>query len=184
MGQRENTLLETIHHSSRVASLCRMLGTKDGTVDVPLLQLSALLHDIGKQSIPAEILNKPGKLTPEEFELVKTHAKLGAAQIQSMVTALELAADTALHHHERYGDGKGYYGLIGEEIQPFARIVSLCDVLDALMSVRPYKQAWKLRDALHYVHENAGVQFDPYWVGVLLSCREELSEFYQEERND
>jgi len=178
------TLLETVRHSGRVASLCLMLGAKAGNVDLLMLHICALLHDVGKQSLPESLIGAPRKLTPAEFECVKTHAKLGAEQIQAMVATLEQAADTALQHHERYGDGKGYLGLMGEEIQPMARIVSLCDVVDALMSRRPYKEPLKLEDTLEYVREHAGTQFDPYWAEILLSCEDDLREFYSEERND
>ena len=98
-----------------------------------------------------------------------------------MIATLETAADTALQHHERYGDGGGYIGLLGEEIVPFARIVSLCDVLDALMSHRSYKKPWKLTDALDYVREHAGTQFDPYWPGILLDCEDSLAAIYEED---
>ncbi len=178
------TLMETVRHSSRVASLCLMLGARAGSVDLMMLHICALLHDVGKQSIPEDILSKPGKLTPAEFEQVKRHAKLGSEQIHAMIATLEAAADTALQHHERYGDGKGYLGLVGEEIQPFARIVSLCDVFDALMSRRPYKEPWQLGDALDYVWENAGTQFDPYWAKVLLGCKSDLAKFYNDGRNE
>jgi putative two-component system response regulator len=174
-------LLETVRHSSRVASLCVLLGGKAGGVDVMLLYVCALLHDIGKQSVQESLLTKPGKLSPGEFEQVKRHAKLGCEQIRAMIAMLETASVTALQHHERYGDGNGYIGLKGDEIQPFARIVSLCDVLDALMSRRPFKEPWQLADALEYIRENAGTQFDPYWAEVLLGCKDELAEFYTED---
>ena len=175
------TLLDTVRHSGRVAALCYMLGTKSEGIDPVLLYICALLHDIGKQSVPHELLLKPGKLTPDEFELVKRHAKLGSEQIRVIITTLDAAADTAMQHHEHYGDRDGYIGLLGEEIQPFARIVSLCDVFDALMSRRPYKEPLQLKDALDYLRDNAGTQFDPYWVDLLLACEDKLAELYCED---
>ena len=131
------------------------------------LERSSPLHDIGKVGIPDSILLKPGRLTPEEWAIMKTHADLGARTIDRVIRHFEssgflaMGRDIAQNHHEKW-DGSGYpRGLKGEHIPLSARILALADVYDALTSVRPYKQAWSHEMALHWIAARAGTHFDP-----------------------
>ncbi len=135
---------------------------------------SAPLHDTGKIMIPDNILNKPGKLTPEEFEVMKTHASLGKEIIEKAINTVEGenyltdARDMAAYHHERW-DGKGYpEGLKEEEIPLSARVMAVADVFDALTSKRVYKPAFTKEKALEMIAEGKGTQFDPKCVEVFL----------------
>lgn len=128
---------------------------------------SAPLHDIGKIRITDEILNKPGKLTPEEFDIMKLHAPYGGDIIGKLLESLtqasylEVARDIALYHHEKW-DGSGYpYGLKGEEIPLSARIMAVADVFDALVSDRVYKKAFPFEKAMSIIKEESGTHFDP-----------------------
>ena len=171
-------------HNQRVAALSRMLADEGGLrEDAALVEACARLHDIGKMDIAPEILSKPGKLTAEEFAAVKAHARFGAMRIQNMIRVLEVAEVTALQHHEKW-DGDGYEGLAGEHIHPFARIIAVADVVDALMSVRPYKTAWSLDETLRYMQAESGKHFDPQWIAALIRCRGELENMYESEGND
>ena len=140
------------------------------------VEKSAPLHDVGKIRIPDAVLNKPGKLTPEEFEIMKTHATAGKDIIDKAIrtveggTYLTEARNMAAYHHERW-DGNGYpEGLKGEEIPLSARIMSVADVFDALCSTRVYKPAFPLEEALKIIEEGKGTQFDPRCVEVFLDA--------------
>ena len=129
--------------------------------------LAAPMHDIGKIRIPDAILNKPGKLTDEEFKIMKKHAEYGAAIIDKTVREVEeesyfsVAGNIARHHHERY-DGAGYPdGLKGEEIPLEARVMAIADVYDALVSERVYKKPFSQEESKRIIAEGAGTQFDP-----------------------
>ncbi len=132
------------------------------------LELAAPLHDIGKIGIPDAILLKPGKLTEEEFAVMRKHPQIGFEILRdSRSRFVQLGAEAALYHHERW-DGSGYpHGLRGEEIPISARIVALADVFDALISERPYKPAWSHADAVAYVREQDGKLFAPACVEAL-----------------
>ena len=128
---------------------------------------ASILHDIGKLGIPDQLLQKPGKLTPEEFIVIKKHSQIGS-NILGQDRWFELARGIALHHHERW-DGAGYPGgLIGENIPLAARIVAVVDVFDALTHKRPYKEAWSVADARAEIERSAGTQFDPAVVQAFL----------------
>ncbi|MDL2263502.1 HD domain-containing protein [Synergistaceae bacterium OttesenSCG-928-I11] len=136
------------------------------------LRLAAMLHDIGKVAIPDAVLKKPGKLTDEEFAIIKTHCARGAAMYAEADSRLEkVAYEITLHHHQRW-DGRGYTGnpdipiLGGEDIPLFARVTSVADVLDALSFPRVYKPAWGFDEAMGELHKNAGSQFDPEMVAA------------------
>jgi putative nucleotidyltransferase with HDIG domain len=151
-------------HTQRVAALAarmaRQLGQDDRTVW--LIRHAAPLHDLGKIAIPDSILLKPGRLEPEEFEVVKTHAVLGARVLaDSGSEVLTVAEQIARSHHERW-DGEGYPdGLAGEAIPLVARLVGVADVFDVLVHERPYKEAWTVEDAASEIRSGAGTQFDP-----------------------
>ena len=168
---------ETGAHLERMREYSRILAEELSTwpkfakeIDgnyVQLLYLTSPLHDIGKVAIPDSVLLKPGKLTTEEFEVMKRHTVLGSDTLTSVAEAgpgaefLLMARDIALTHHERY-DGKGYpRGLKGEEIPLCGRIVALADVFDALTSKRVYKDAYSHETARGILFDGAGTQFDP-----------------------
>jgi len=159
----------TYEHTQRVgllaARLARELGLPDR--DVSLIGHAAPLHDIGKIAIPDSILLKPGKLTEEEFEVIKTHAVLGARVLAGGGSDLYAAAERiARHHHERW-DGAGYpLGLSGEAIPIAARIVHVADVYDVLVHERPYRDSLTPAAAAREITEGAGSDFDPKVVEV------------------
>ena len=143
--------------------------------------LAAPLHDIGKIKISDAILNKPGKLTPEEFEIMKKHSEYGGQIILKTMGNIEekeycdIALNIARHHHERF-DGTGYPdGLKGEEIPLEARIMALADVYDALVSERVYKQAYPHDEAKQIILDGSGTQFDPDLVPLFLDCIEKYT---------
>ena len=148
--------------------------------DAALIEACALLHDIGKLDVPPEIISKPGKLTPAEFEAVKAHARFGAQRIHDAIRLLEVAEITALLHHEKW-DGAGYEGLVGENIHLFARIIAVADVADALLSERVYRARWSLSDTLAYMQAESGKHFDPQWIEVLMRCEDKLKNMYEGE---
>lgn len=170
---------ETGNHVQRVSKYAKILAEKYGLSkrDVMLVTLASPIHDIGKIAIPDKILLKPGKLTPSEFEIVKSHTTIGYELLKnSNRDLLKSAAIIAHQHHERY-DGTGYpQGLKGEEIHIFGRIVAVADVFDALGSPRVYKKPWILNDILAYFKEERGKQFDPKLVDILF---ENLDEFLE-----
>ena len=122
--------------------------------------MATRLHDVGKMGIPDSILQKPGKLTKDEFEIIKTHTTIGG-KILSQDKYLELAKNIALYHHERW-DGSGYpEGLPAKDLPLATRIVSVIDVFDALICTRPYKTAWSVEKAAELIRAGSGTQFDP-----------------------
>lgn len=144
--------------------------------DIDMITNASALHDIGKIGIDDKILNKPGKLTAEEFEKVKTHTTLGAEMIWSLreyrdEPLLQYARDICLYHHERY-DGSGYpYGLKGDEIPIAAQVVAICDVYDALVSRRVYKSAMTHKQAMKIIEEDEKKKYNP----IILECFKEMS---------
>ncbi|WP_448536001.1 HD domain-containing phosphohydrolase [Pseudothermotoga sp.] len=139
---------------------------------VRLISCAALLHDLGKLAIPSTILNKPGKLSPEELQLVKQHPAI-AAEIIRHIKGLEEVAEIVRHHHERW-DGKGYPdGLSGEEIPLGARILCVADAFEAMTSNRPYRKAMSISEAVSELINNAGKQFDPNLVQIFLEILKE-----------
>ncbi|AGX87878.1 HD domain-containing phosphohydrolase [Candidatus Symbiobacter mobilis] len=150
-------ILRMAHYSQQIA---RMLGYSADDQD--MLLRAAPMHDVGKVGIPDHILLKPGMLTPEEYEIMKTHAQVGYNILHlNSSPILQLAAEIARTHHERY-DGSGYpRGLAGEDIQIWGRIVAVADVFDALTADRPYRQAWGVERAADFVRNGSGTRFDP-----------------------
>ncbi|MCA9597904.1 MAG: two-component system response regulator [Myxococcales bacterium] len=151
--------------------------------NIELLVKSAPLHDIGKVGIPDHILLKPGKLTPDEWTIMRTHAELGAAAIEHAeedvdhpVPFLGIAKDIARHHHEKW-DGNGYPdGLAGDRIPIPARLMALADVFDALTSRRVYKPPFPFEKAVSIIVEGRGAQFDPSVVDAFLANRSVFEE--------
>ena len=168
---------ETGNHVKRVAKYSKMLALKYGLSleQADLLMMASPMHDIGKVGIADAILNKPGKLTPPEFEIMKTHAELGYKMLKnSNKDILKAAAIVANEHHEKW-EGNGYpRGLKGEEIHIFGRITAVADVFDALGSNRVYKKAWELERIIELFKEERGKHFDPNIVDLFLNNLEEF----------
>ena len=162
---------ETANHVTRVAEVCYFLARHYGMDDdtAERLRLAAPMHDVGKIGIPEVILNKPGKLTSEEFALMKNHARIGYEILsKSSRPIMTAAAVTALEHHERW-DGNGYpRGLAGEEIHIFGRIAAVADVFDALTHKRCYKDAWPMDRVVKIFKEERGSHFDPDLIDIFL----------------
>jgi response regulator RpfG family c-di-GMP phosphodiesterase len=169
---------ETGNHVQRVAEYCHLLARAAGMdeAEAQLLKEAAPMHDIGKVSVPDSILNKAGKLTTEEFDVMKLHAGIGQRLLAgSNSRLLDVSAVVAHEHHERY-DGTGYpRGLKGEEISIYGRITAIADVFDALGSQRCYKPGWDIDRVFAYMEEQHGKQFDPRLIDLFLACREEIS---------
>lgn len=151
------------NHLTNVAKItkeiCLLLGIDEKTSET--VSQAAKLHDIGKIAIPYGIINKKDHLSIEEIEIIKQHAAYGYKILKGFNEDFtDLAARIALDHHERY-DGNGYYGKAGEDIDRYARIVTVADVADALLSKRPYKAAWTFEAVHDYINSNSGKIFDP-----------------------
>jgi putative two-component system response regulator len=145
------------------------------SADAELLRHASALHDVGKVGIPDHILTKPGPLTADEWELMKTHTTIGGEILSGSSSALvELSRTIALTHHEHW-DGGGYpLGLRGERIPLPGRICAVGDVFDALLSARPYKEPWPLDQAMAEIERLSGTQFDPGLVRAFLPIARDL----------
>jgi putative two-component system response regulator len=155
---------DTGEHTQRVGrmagELARQLGLDPRGVD--LVRRAAPLHDVGKIAIPDGVLLKPDKLTPEEFEIIKTHAEIGAKLLGGSEIPLLVTARAVAHYHHENWDGTGYpKKLAGEKIPLAARITALADVFDALTHDRPYKRAWPVAQARDEIARLSGTKFDP-----------------------
>lgn len=172
---------ETASHVQRVSSIAYLLGTYAGLDEneTQLLRTVAPLHDVGKIGIPESILNKPGKLTDEEFEIMKDHAMIGYRILKgSGLELLEAGALIAREHHE-YWNGGGYpQGLSGEDIHIYGRITIIADVFDALSHDRVYKKAWPFEKVMSFMREKSGEMFDPTLIEILLEHEDEIRELY------
>ena len=156
-------------HQERVSLLTEILGQEMSLPEeeAKILQQAAILHDIGKIGVPEQILRKTGKLTAEEFQIIKQHPAIGA-EIISPVQFLQEARPIVLYHHERF-DGKGYpEGLQGEQIPRGARIIAVADAIDAMLSNRPYAPASSAERVRKELRLCAGLQFDPQIVDIAL----------------
>jgi len=167
----------TGNHIRRVSSYCEAIASALGCPPEFLEQItySSPMHDIGKISVPSSILSKPGKLTPDEFEIIKQHTVDGA-RVLSGIPFLTMAREIALTHHERY-DGTGYpRGLAGEAIPLSGRIVAVADVFDALISRRPYKDPYPFERALEIMAQESGRHFDPDILRVFFRLSDRVRE--------
>jgi response regulator RpfG family c-di-GMP phosphodiesterase len=162
---------ETGAHVKRVAQISQLLAAAYGLPEqeAELIKLASPLHDVGKVGIPDNILNKPGKHTPEEWEIMKTHAMIGEEILaKSDKRILQLGSIIAGQHHEKW-DGNGYpRGLKGEEIHVAGRITALADVFDALGSKRCYKEAWPIEKIIAIIKDEKGKQFEPKLVDLFV----------------
>lgn len=163
----------TGNHVIRMAKYSRQIAEALGHFteqECEELEYAAPMHDIGKIGIPDHILLKPARLDPDEWEIMKTHVTIGHEILYgSQSKYMQIGAIIALNHHERF-DGKGYPSqLKGEDIPLIARVVAVADVFDALLSERPYKHAWPECEALSYIQQQSGIQFDPDCVAAFMS---------------
>lgn len=170
---------ETKNHIVRMGHYARLLAKALGLPEEQqdLYFLAAPMHDIGKVAVPDRILLKEGKLSPEEWEIMKSHARAGYDVLKDSDSPLiQLGAEIALSHHEKW-DGSGYpSALLGEAIPLSGRICAISDVFDALLSVRPYKPAWRLPEVIDYLRRGRGTHFDPVLVDAFLDIMLEIQE--------
>ena len=160
----------TGEHIKRVAEYMRVLGKASGFDDeyVDKLATASMMHDIGKLMISEEILDKPDKLTDEEYQIMKNHVLYGEALLEKCPgEMMHLACVLAKEHHERW-DGSGYLGMKGEEIAYISRLMAVCDVFDALTSDRYYKKGWSLEDTFDEIIRLSGKHFDPKVVKLFI----------------
>jgi putative two-component system response regulator len=178
---------ETGAHIVRMALYSRLIARELGLSedDQQLLLEAAPMHDIGKVGISDNILLKPGRLTPEEFEVMKRHAVFGYELLSgSSSKLLQAGADIARGHHEKY-DGTGYPdGVKGHDIPIFSRIVAVADVFDALTSERPYKKAWEVEAAVDFLNAGSGSHFDPACVMAFLNAWEDVEKVRSEHQEE
>ncbi len=166
----------TGEHIKRVAEYMRVLGKASGFDDeyVDKLCTASMMHDIGKLMISEEILDKPDKLTDEEYQIMKNHVLYGEALLEKCPgEMMHLACVLAKEHHERW-DGTGYLGMKGEEIAYISRLMAVCDVFDALTSDRYYKKGWSLEDTFDEIIRLSGKHFDPKVVKLFIQHFDEF----------
>lgn len=167
---------ETSHHLNNVGLMtriiCKQLGYSDS--DAKLIATASMTHDIGKVAIPDAVLNKKGVYTNEERLTMQKHTVYGYNILSvSNGRFFEIAAKIAKEHHENY-DGSGYLGIKGNEIDRYARIVRVVDTFDALVSERCYKHAWSADEAVKYINEKSGTEFDPEIVDAFNVCKDDM----------
>lgn len=183
MEVMESTSDETGSHIKRVAKISKHLAKLVSSLteeDEKILFYASPMHDIGKIAIPKEILHKPGKLTDDEFVIMKTHTTKGANFLKkSKRKLLKAAAIIAEQHHEKW-DGSGYpLKLKGESIHIYGRIVALADVFDALTHKRTYKKEWSVEEAVDYLISQSGKQFDPQLINLFMENLEDFKKIIQ-----
>jgi len=162
-----------LEHGRRVAKLACAVGEKMKYCDAGLehIRFAAIVHDIGKTKILAEIVNKPGALDENERFLIRKHPELGY-RLLKFVRADLMVAEVALQHHERL-DGSGYpFGLKAKDINPVSRIITVCDVIDTMVSAQVYRPALPLDKALKEIRENSGLLYDSQVADVILALSE------------
>ena len=170
-------------HSSRVANYSREIAKRAGYEDKKLeeIYIMGLLHDVGKIGIPDAVINKPAKLTDEEYDIIKNHPVLGA-KILSNIKAMPQLVNGARWHHERF-DGKGYPdGLSGEDIPEEARIIALADAYDAMSSHRSYRKSLPQEVVREEIEKGKGTQFDPRFAAIMLEMIDEDVDYEMRER--
>lgn len=175
---------ETGKHIRRVAEICSLLAIKHPALteqDAHSLYYGSPMHDIGKLTIPHEILHKAGKLTAEEFTIMKTHTTNAYKLLSNSKRRLIKSAAIIAHQHHEKWDGSGYpQGLSGTEIHIYGRIVAIADVFDALTHKRCYKGPWEVDEAFDYILQQRGSHFDPELVDLMAANREEFTDIIQQ----
>ncbi len=168
---------ETGKHIARMSKMCSALAKAIGMDEkwVEMIQIASPLHDVGKIGIPDDVLLKPGRLSDEEISVMRMHPMIGGTIIpEHSSEVIAMARRISLTHHEKW-DGSGYpAGLRGVEIPLEGRIAAICDVYDALVSSRPYKQPWPKEKAVCYLEDNSGIHFDPALVEAFLAILQEI----------
>lgn len=170
-------------HSTRVAEYSRTIARIAGKSDAECrdIYLAALLHDVGKIGISNSIINKKGKLTAEEYDVIKTHPVIGQ-QILANIKQAPYICDGAYYHHERY-DGKGYpTGLSGQNIPDIGRIIAVADAYDAMTSKRSYREPLEQADVRSEIENGLGTQFDPVYAKIMLSMIDEDKNYNMREK--
>jgi putative two-component system response regulator len=170
-------------HSRLVARIAGILAKKVKFSDdeTKLIEYAAMLHDIGKEYVPKDILQKPSKLTEEEYKIIQSHVLAGNQYILRKIKLLFAALITALQHHERI-DGKGYAEVTN--IHAYAKIVAVADVTDALLTKnRPYKEAWTPGEMVSYMRDNVNKQFEAEYVDALVESIDEIIALYEHPEN-
>lgn len=172
---------DTGNHIYRISKYSRLIAEGIGMTEefCDLIEHASPMHDVGKIGIPDNILLKPGKLSPLEWNIMQKHSEMGFEILAgSSSTYMQMGATIALHHHEKF-NGKGYpSGLSGDHIPLEARIVAVADVFDALTSVRPYKTPWSVTDALSFLNNEAGIHFDPVCVSAFTRLSENIKDIH------
>ena len=177
---------ETSNHINRVAHYSKLIGEKLGlsSEEQEIIFYASPLHDVGKIAIPDAILLKPGKLTDEEFDIMRTHSLSGFEILKDAKNPyLKAGAEIALSHHERY-DGNGYPNKVrGEDIHLYSRVTAVADVFDALTSSRPYKEAWPFEKAIQLIESEKGGHFDPVIVSLFVENIDQIQEIFNHFNN-
>lgn len=170
-------------HSRQVAKISRLLAQLAGysEIETEIIEQAALFHDIGKDAIPSGILNKPGTLTPQEFAIIKSHTVIGQERLSQAVQTLSAAIIVAQQHHERL-DGSGYLSMEGKDIHPYAKLIAVADVFDALVSRRSYKEPWSIARTGTYLQELSGIQFECNIVSMLLGNMDQVLTLYHKDK--
>lgn len=179
----ESRSIDNGHHVKRVGCISAFLAEKLGFSprDIEIIHLASSMHDIGKLAIDDKILNKPGKLTYDEFAQMKNHSIFGYELLKnSQRELLKAASIIAYEHHENF-DGTGYpRGLKGDKIHLSSRIVALVDVFDALATKRVYKEIWPPEEIIEFLHSQRGIKFDPQVIDVFFENLDEINLLFQD----
>ncbi len=172
----ESKSRQTGQHVKRVSEYVKVMAECAGydENECSKIALAAMMHDVGKLMIPPEILEKPARLTPDEFNIIKTHVTYGEELLHnSYGEVMEMARRIALQHHERW-DGHGYLGYTGENIDSLSGLVAVADVFDALVSKRSYKDGWAPEEAYAEIVRQKGTQFAPYAVDIFVKSYDKI----------
>jgi HD-GYP domain-containing protein (c-di-GMP phosphodiesterase class II) len=177
---------QTGQHVKRVSEYTRVIAEAMGMdyKTVNLMRVASMMHDVGKLMIPPEILEKPGRLTDEEFEIMKNHVVIGESLLHNAPGEIMSMARVIAQQHHEWINGKGYLGMTGDEIELPAKICAVADVYDALTSARSYKKAWTAEEAYNIITEESGTHFDPEVVEAFKEHFEEIKEVQELYRDE